>query len=153
MEECHHGERPRKALGLCETCYHRHLRHSDPKYLEYRKTSKRNWKLRNPEKHNAGNRRRARKRREKIGSHAYNVTRKRKISYEEYQALVEKQAGLCAICGQQTTLVVDHCHNSDQVRGLLCQTCNFGLGNFSDDVLKMARAIEYLKSSQFCEKQ
>ena len=55
------------------------------------------------------------------------------ISIEEYDAMLQKQAGLCRIClrpetvsqgGRLRPLAVDHCHRSGIVRGLLCQRCN-----------------------------
>ena len=41
-------------------------------------------------------------------------------------------------------LAVDHCHDSDDVRGLLCLSCNQGIGSFRDDPDIMTKAIEYL---------
>ena len=43
-------------------------------------------------------------------------------------------------------LTVDHHHATKQVRGLLCNECNIGLGRFKEDVALLERAIEYLKS-------
>ena len=51
----------------------------------------------------------------------------------------------CAICGEKTEdIVVDHCHDKNVYRGLLCQLCNRGLGNFKDNTDSLERAIEYL---------
>src|SRR5215467_6279359 len=57
------------------------------------------------------------------------------ITFEEYQALLNKQGGVCAICGELETetmkrtdklkqLAVDHCHVTGKVRALLCSSCN-----------------------------
>lgn len=67
----------------------------------------------------------------------------------EYAQLLVKQNNCCAICGIEATqlqreLGVDHNHDTDQIRGLLCAHCNFGLGNFKDDVELLKLAIEYL---------
>jgi len=40
--------------------------------------------------------------------------------------------------------MVDHNHKTNKVRGLLCQRCNMGIGQFRDDPNLMARAVEYL---------
>lgn len=70
--------------------------------------------------------------------------------------------GACAICGESETakspidgavkrLAVDHDHRTGQVRGLLCSTCNNGLGCFKDNIQLMKRAIDYLDYHNSCE--
>jgi Recombination endonuclease VII len=68
------------------------------------------------------------------------------ISPEQYEALLTRQGGACAICRKRSdeTLVVDHCHRTGEVRGLLCRSCNLALGHFKDDRILMAAAIAYL---------
>lgn len=75
------------------------------------------------------------------------------ITTEVYDALVESQGGVCAICKAPPSekknhplLYVDHNHITKEVRGLLCRDCNSALGLFQDspDVLK--NAISYLSS-------
>ena len=70
------------------------------------------------------------------------------ITPEEYDALLERQGGLCAICRERPPekLCVDHCHITDLVRGLLCRLCNFGLGHFKDDLGRLRAAIAYLEA-------
>ncbi len=69
--------------------------------------------------------------------------------------LVERQNHCCAICGthqddiphatfKHNPLVIDHDHETGEVRGLLCPTCNNGLGHFKDSVKTLANAISYL---------
>jgi hypothetical protein len=53
----------------------------------------------------------------------------------------------CVICGAAENLVVDHCHSTGQVRGLLCQRCNMGLGHFRDDPDLLEFARIYLLAS------
>lgn len=76
------------------------------------------------------------------------------LTRSEYEALLEKQNGGCAICGNSTGLVrkgktlrlaVDHCHATNQVRGILCDNCNNGLGRFKDDPGLLRRAADYLE--------
>jgi hypothetical protein len=54
--------------------------------------------------------------------------------------------GECQICGATERLFIDHCHNKNEVRGLLCINCNFGIGNFRDSKELLIRAAEYLSS-------
>lgn len=77
------------------------------------------------------------------------------ITTEDYEQLLEKQDGVCAICGKDEpaehgrtgskfTLAVDHCHDFEYVRGLLCQRCNRAIGLLGDDVQLLRKAIAYL---------
>lgn len=68
-----------------------------------------------------------------------------KLSMENYQTLLDKQNAECAICGRcDEMLHIDHCHNSNTIRGLLCSNCNLGLGNFRDNTKFLENAIKYL---------
>jgi hypothetical protein len=76
------------------------------------------------------------------------------IGLDEYEALLAKQGGCCAICGAEEPksgrmlrLNVDHCHSTGTVRGLLCTNCNHGIGKFKDDPALMSAAIAYLKAA------
>ena len=53
----------------------------------------------------------------------------------------------CVICGSAETLVVDHDHQTNAVRGLLCNHCNRGLGHFRDDPMLLEFAAQYLYAS------
>ena len=74
------------------------------------------------------------------------------LTMQCYDRLVELQGNQCAICGTTepkgtSTLnrwYVDHNHHTDEVRGLLCSTCNTGLGNFYDNADTLRRAADYL---------
>jgi hypothetical protein len=72
---------------------------------------------------------------------------KYKMSVEEYDVLCAAQEGKCAICGinGDTVLYIDHCHTTNEVRGLLCQPCNSALGLFKDSEENLAGAIRYLQ--------
>ena len=68
------------------------------------------------------------------------------IDRARYEELVEKQSGRCAICGDEPRrrLDIDHNHDTDVVRGLLCGLCNRGLGLFRDDPQRLLAAANYL---------
>jgi hypothetical protein len=71
------------------------------------------------------------------------------LAYEDYLAMLNGQDGVCAICHQHETyegldLSIDHDHSTGKVRGLLCQSCNTGLGKFRDSVELLERAKLYL---------
>ena len=72
--------------------------------------------------------------------------RRRNCSAEEYNAKQMAQDGRCAICGKQCgdELRADHDHVSGKFRGLLCDNCNWGLGNFKDNTELLQKAILYL---------
>lgn len=76
------------------------------------------------------------------------------LSHEDYLKILEKQDGKCAICGREDNgykgkirLAVDHCHVTNKVRGLLCSSCNNGLGHFKDDVTLLQNALKYLNDT------
>jgi hypothetical protein len=79
------------------------------------------------------------------------------LNAEQYDALNEEQSGLCAICrrperkhhqnGRLNSLAVDHCHATGKVRGLLCNTCNRGIGLLGEDPALLAVALAYLEGS------
>lgn len=62
------------------------------------------------------------------------------ITVDEYDAMFEAQNGQCAFCFTSEDLCIDHCHESGQVRWLLCRKCNSGLGMFNDDPELLVRA-------------
>lgn len=79
----------------------------------------------------------------KINSHPSN-RRSHGLTTSEAQEYTS-EAGKCAICGEsEKRLVVDHCHNTNVIRGALCVNCNSGLGMFQDDPELLLAAIEYL---------
>lgn len=81
------------------------------------------------------------------------VFRKTGISQEQYDLMIKNQDNKCAICKKapykNKKLFIDHCHSTGNIRGLLCNSCNSGLGFFKDNCDFMLFAIEYLKSPPF----
>jgi hypothetical protein len=61
--------------------------------------------------------------------------------------LENSQQRRCAICLQLKPLVVDHCHTTNVVRGLLCHQCNVGIGFLNDSCEILENAVKYLKKT------
>lgn len=79
------------------------------------------------------------------------------VTNKQFDELIASQQNRCAICHQPETalarnskriklLAVDHDHKTNAIRGLLCDTCNRGLGYFKDNPNLLIAAAEYLKS-------
>jgi dCMP deaminase len=71
------------------------------------------------------------------------------ISQVDYDAILDRQGGVCSICKQDAggDLVVDHDHVTGKVRGILCQACNRSLGMLREDTRRMRSAISYLDAN------
>ena len=75
------------------------------------------------------------------------------ITKSEYLEMFRRQNGKCAICGISHLeltkgLCVDHIHSINQIRGLLCQSCNCMLGMAKENRQILANAIKYLNKQQ-----
>lgn len=80
------------------------------------------------------------------------------ITDSVYEQMLIAQGYVCAICHEPETaranngrvrrLAVDHCHETGQVRGLLCHKCNRLLGDFSDNPDRLHQAAEYLRGKR-----
>lgn len=86
---------------------------------------------------------------------ADNIMRKQYgISLEQFNELLEIQDNGCAICKKpldslRRKMNIDHDHETNQVRGLLCTGCNTGLGHLGDNIEGLKRAILYLENPPF----
>jgi hypothetical protein len=76
------------------------------------------------------------------------------ITEQQYDEMLKLQDNKCAICGSSSTkdkkrhrLMVDHCHTTKKVRGLLCSSCNKAIGLMSDSPKILMSAIKYLKDN------
>lgn len=84
------------------------------------------------------------------------------IDMHKYQEMLQEQSGVCKICRKEgfllaeshkMKLVVDHCHETGIIRGLLCHNCNRGLGLFQDSVDNLNNAVNYLKGATTSSKE
>jgi hypothetical protein len=87
-----------------------------------------------------------------------NLNSKYGVEENIYEEILREQDGKCAICGNRETakhhngevksLAVDHNHDTGEIRGLLCQKCNVGLGHFKDNPTLLQNAIAYLQANE-----
>jgi len=90
---------------------------------------------------------------EKNRSYSNRIKRLYGITEFDYNKMIEKQNGKCAICGsikigrgKTNKFCIDHNHKTGKVRGLLCHNCNVLLGKLSDNIKLCQNIIKYLKS-------
>lgn len=71
----------------------------------------------------------------------------------DYQLFFKDQKGLCAICEKPSKhkLVVDHDHETNRIRALLCRECNSALGLMKDDIDRLISAADYVRYHRFYE--
>ncbi len=75
------------------------------------------------------------------------------LSREQWHTIRAKAKHRCMICGVpehtlKRTLMVDHCHQTKRVRGVLCQHCNTLLGMAKDKIRVLRAAIKYLRTNR-----
>ena len=74
------------------------------------------------------------------------------ITPSEYDRMLSNQNGVCKICGSKDSkkgdhrFMVDHCHTTGKVRGLLCAPCNSAIGLLGDNISTLQNAINYLST-------
>ncbi|WP_442951576.1 endonuclease VII domain-containing protein [Paenibacillus sp. GYB004] len=79
------------------------------------------------------------------------LVRRYGITREEREVILKQQGGSC-ICGYNDRSsyskfpVVDHCHTTNKVRGVLCQRCNTTLGKVQDNPELLRKLADYLES-------
>lgn len=108
-------------------------------------------RIRHPEKHKAAVRSWYSRNKEHVKSsqRKYQL-QKYSLTEQAYSEMLEAQQGACAICGtteptgKWKVFAVDHCHDTGEVRGLLCNECNRGMGLLGDDPDRLRQAADYL---------
>tara|TARA_R110002012_G_C11455901_1_gene592250 strand:+ start:145 stop:789 length:645 start_codon:yes stop_codon:yes gene_type:complete len=85
----------------------------------------------------------------------YNRMARYGITPDSFKRMLKEQNNKCRICLVEfdelipnQKINVDHCHTTNQVRGLLCSLCNRGLGHFKDNTERLTNAINYLQEKE-----
>lgn len=87
----------------------------------------------------------------------YDLMKSYSITHDEYSSILLSQGGKCAICeikesdlvGRKKYLCVDHNHKTGQIRGLICDKCNRGIGLLQDSIDVLQKAIVYLNTHTY----
>ena len=107
------------------------------------------WQLRNADRYAELLRRRNASPEYKKALRESHLKRKYGLTLDDYHVMLEAQRGGCAICAAPEpdgqSLHVDHDHDTGAVRGLLCFTCNAGIGMFDHDIVLLSAAVQYLR--------
>lgn len=81
----------------------------------------------------------------------YHRARYYQLSKAQYDSLLIKQGNACAICRAidfgKLGPVIDHCHATKRVRGILCDICNRGLGYYKDSEELLLSAARYIREN------
>lgn len=156
---CHPDKARKLADGTCDSCYARERYRNDPVVRERVKTASRiAWHKEKRALTDEQKRAKLVRRNERYASEpemrkkvrAYQLRRDFGISTEEYAAQLSRQGEACAICGvrqekEQRQMAVDHCHKTGEIRGILCHSCNRGIGSLGDEPGRVEAAAKYLR--------
>lgn len=72
------------------------------------------------------------------------------LTKEQFEEMLKQQNNCCATCGIKDTdtksgyLVIDHCHTTGKVRGLLCNPCNTAIGLLKENKQTIGNLVRYL---------
>ncbi len=131
-----------------KTYYHRHrerILESRKLYYEENKElikpkmviASKNWAQNNPEKR-------------RLQSFKSHIRKKYGISLDEYNNLLVDAENRCESCGRESPLVIDHNHETGQIRGILCWNCNVAAGHCGDDAELLYCLADYMKERNRC---
>lgn len=136
--------------GDCKSCFRERAKARYPQVRDEAIERAKRWREENRERYLEIQRRNKRSPEGRRRDRAGHLQRKYGISLEQYDALLEEQGGVCAICEclprGDVAFHVDHDHGVGGIRGLLCFRCNGALGDFEDDPELLRRGAEYLTS-------
>lgn len=129
------GHRRDGVRAWCKDCTKKKDKEYRQAHPEVSREKMRRWRKNNPQK-------------TKISNLKNGLKRTANISIKQYENLLQEQNYKCAICGKKDRhnkrLSVDHCHQTQKVRGLLCTDCNLILGNCHDNIDILDDAKKYL---------
>ena len=85
-----------------------------------------------------------------MGSKNSQLKRMYGITLDQYNKMLVDQSNKCAICGKEQLkyrrrLSVDHCHETNKVRGLLCHPCNAAFGLLQENMDIILNMANYAK--------
>lgn len=130
-------------------------RRADPEKWAAEKAYNRAWRKqdqkKNPEKYREYGRRAYAKNPERVKR--ANFKSRYGISLDDWQIEFDRQERRCKICGRDISLskvATDHCHKTKKFRGILCQACNFMLGNAADNPDRLRAGAAYLEAALEC---
>lgn len=135
----------RVCIGLKKNALVRFKYKTDPEFCVRLRVKAQRQYVMNPEK----SLNRARKRRTVASKDVWKYYQLKScygLSRTDYDTLVAGQGGKCAICLKSKKLVVDHCHSTSLVRGLLCYRCNTLTGFIESEHQERERILKYLAS-------
>lgn len=125
----------------CKACHADRVKKNYPKTQEQRRAAYKRHKEKNP-----------------LAWKNYQLKRDYGITLDMFYEMVKSQNGLCAICGDilrdrnlkndQRASVVDHCHKTGFVRGILCNPCNAGIGMLRESKEIILKAVAYLERAK-----
>jgi len=105
-------------------------------------------KYRKTDSGKASNRKYALSEKGKVGQRKNQIKHLYGLTLEDVDNILIQQNHMCPICGillAETRRCIDHNHYNNTVRGILCHSCNVGLGHLKENIEILKKAIEYLE--------
>lgn len=134
----------------CKPCHQACMRLAYQRHKEKRKAAQAEWYANNREQYAEYKRGYYQQNKVEIGkkNKANRFLREYGLTMEDHAAMMEAQNGMCPLgCGREA-MVVDHCHATGRVRGLLCSPCNWMLGQADDNPAVLRNAADYIEASR-----
>ncbi len=127
----------------------------DPSFAQRKREYQRAYHTRNRERNNA----RQRDSRDAVREKENKLQKAYGLTLSQRDSMLTEQAGICRLCPNkiaftgrkgcaQGAAMVDHCHTTGKVRGILCGLCNLGLGAFMDSADTLRAAAAYVEAAR-----